>query len=88
MEASIVPVHLVTKEKRVTRRPCANLILVKMEARVQSWGLVTSAVVYLGIAARDVKNKVIATQLPARMEARAQKLTLALNASVHHSGTV
>lgn len=34
------------------------------------------------------QKQVIATQLPAKMEARAQKQTLVLNASVHHSGTV
>lgn len=34
------------------------------------------------------QKQVIATQLPAKMEARAQKQTLDLNASVHHSGTV
>lgn len=88
MEASTVLVPLVTKAKRVTRRPCAKLILAKMEALVQSWTLASSAVVYLGIVARDVKKQVIATQLPAKMEARAQKQTLVLNASVHHSGTV
>lgn len=34
-----------------------------------------------------LQKQVIATQLPVRMEARAQKQTLVLNASVHHSGT-
>ena len=34
------------------------------------------------------QKQVIATQLPAKMEARAQKRTLDLNASVHHSGIV
>lgn len=34
-----------------------------------------------------LQKQVIATQLPAKMEARAQKRTRVLNASVHHSGT-
>ena len=34
------------------------------------------------------QKQVIATHHPAKMEARAQKQTLVLNASVHHSGTV